>query len=70
MRLMNVVFLFALVAGLTGLAACEPTGYTANPSTAPTTMELPGGLPPSAGRTESEREARREYYAGPRGDEF
>lgn len=30
----------------------------------------PGGLPPASGRTDAERQARRDYYSGPRGDEF
>jgi hypothetical protein len=60
--------LYLSVWALIGLTACEPT-------TGPTTRAAPSaqvtaGLAPPSGRTSAERQARKNYYRGPRGDEF
>lgn len=57
-----------LALALISLAACEPTAsmsVAAAPSANPV-----GGLAPPPGRTSAERQARKDYYRGPRGNEF
>ncbi len=56
---------------LFSLAACEPTGtsHVSAPPSDPSNYVV-GGLAPPAGRTATARQARRDYYQGPRGDEF
>lgn len=65
----------ALLAGLALLAGCEspidfnaPSGPKIHAPRTP--VSQPAGLPPPPGRTNAERQARRDYYSGPRGDEF
>lgn len=53
---------------LTGLTACIPTGTTSYNSAPPPGMSM--GVAPPPGRTESERQMRKAYYRGPRGNEF
>jgi hypothetical protein len=59
-------FLIALV--VIGLTACDPTGIPSFSTPAP--IEIHSGLGPPPGRTADERQARKDYYRGPRGDEF
>jgi len=57
-----------LALSLFSLAACDPTGSPGG-SNAPA-AEVVAGLAPPPGRTSAERQARKDYYRGPRGDEF
>ncbi len=63
------------------LAGCEPGGGGANvtvggtvavgvSSGSGTSVSYRGGVGPPPGRTPTERQARRDYYRGPRGDHF
>lgn len=60
---------YLMAVALVSLAACTPTGGSnvgAGGYSAPTSASLP----PSPGRTEAQRRANRDYYRGPRGQEF
>lgn len=59
---------YLMALAMLGLAACEPSGG-ASFASAPS-ADLVGGLAPPRGQTSAERQARKEYYRGPRGDEF
>lgn len=53
---------------LMGLTACVP-GATQGYSSAPPNG-LTAGQAPASGRTNAERQMRKDYYRGPRGNEF
>lgn len=57
------------VLGTLALTGCLGTPNT-DSSSAGTYNVAVGGAPPPPGRTDAERQARRDYYRGPRGDEF
>jgi len=59
---------YFLILALFSLAACEPSGGAAV-STSPSTGVV-AGLAPPPGQTSAERQTRKDYYRGPRGDEF
>ena len=64
------IFRIILPIALLGLAGCVPTtqaSYTSAPPEFAAGGAI-GGPPP--GRTGAERQARKDYYRGPRGDEF
>ncbi len=64
----------ALVAGfvsMAGMAGCEELGpHQTVPQVHKGQVINQGGAGPAPGRTEAERQARKAYYKGPRGDEF
>lgn len=71
MTVFRIILPVILPVALLGLAGCVPTTQASYTSTPPEFGARGGiiGGPPS-GRTESERQARKDYYRGPRGDEF
>lgn len=58
-----------LVGALVAVSACQPT-VSGSVSVGATSPVFSSGSPPPPGRTDAERQARRDYYRGPRGDEF
>lgn len=72
MRLMDrrtvIVPILVVMMALTG--ACVPENGGSGSTAPPPEFGPRGGLAPPPGRTEAERQARRSYYQGPRGDEF
>jgi hypothetical protein len=63
--------LFKYLTGLAlvSIAACTPTGGTPIAGE-PSSSNVVGGLAPPPGQTEAERQASKDYYRGPRGNEF
>ena len=59
---------YLTVVALISLAACEPSVGT--PVSTSPSANVVGGLGPPSGRTETERQTRKDYYRGPRGDDF
>jgi len=57
---------FILALALTGLTGCMETGGTSSSSAPPAVTG--GNLAPPPGRTEAERQARKDAFRGPRGD--
>ncbi len=64
-----IFFRLILVIATVALTGCLETPNTGGSSGGPPNIAA-GGLPPAPGRTDAERQARRDYYRGPRGDEF
>lgn len=60
---------YFLPLALLGLAGCVPTS-NASYNSAPPEFGARGGVGPAPGQTDAERQARKDYYRGPRGDEF
>ncbi|MFT7596707.1 MAG: hypothetical protein ACI8R4_004046 [Paracoccaceae bacterium] len=69
MTVFRIILPVVLPIALLGLAGCVPTTQ-ASYTSAPPEIGVRGGIGPPSGRTGAEREARKDYYRGPRGDEF
>jgi hypothetical protein len=71
-RIRSPGLVFGLTVGMIALSGCTAASTVAAPSY--TGASAPsgswGGAGPPPGRTASERAARKEYYRGPRADEF
>ncbi len=66
------IALFPLLAAALGLSACQTTtsGTARIGVSTQVSSAARGGTAPAHGRTAQERAAAREYYRGPRGDEW
>lgn len=67
-----IIRLATLLTAVTFLAACEDSGFSGSASAPAAQSAAPyqSTVAPPPGRTEAEREARRDFYRGPRYDVF